>query len=161
MPIESNRVAAGSIVELNRKWYATIRLASVETCAWRCCNGDCLGRRYAAASVGGGERHSVSTIICVSVRRVGLCAAAVIAKVPSISVGVARTVGKRDNGPIGRAGFSVSSGRGTKSLIVWSDYFEMRLGATKDCSGLSMTEAKQSISSKESNKPSKTSCPCH
>ena len=55
--------------------------------------------------------------------------------------------------------FSGTSGRGTKSLIVWSDYFEVRLGATKDCSGLSMTEAQQSISSKESNKPSKTSCP--
>jgi len=36
---------------------------------------------------------------------------------------------------------NIPSGRGTKSLIVWSDYFEMRLGATKDCSGLSMTEA--------------------
>jgi len=54
-----------------------------------------------------------------------------------------------------------TSGRGTKFLIVWSDYFEMRLGAMKDCSGLSMTEAQQSISSKESNKPSKTSYPCH
>jgi len=56
---------------------------------------------------------------------------------------------------------AATNGRGTKSLIVWSDYFEMRLGATKDCSGLFMTEAQQSISSKESNKPSKTSCPCH
>ena len=71
------------------------------------------------------------------------------------------TTEDRNNLAAGAYTVTGTSGRGTKSLIVCSDYFEMRLGATKDCSGLSMTEAQQSISSKESNKPSKTSCPCH